>query len=171
MKIERELAVLSDWTPDEIKMRQSRFSDWAKNRWFVKPVEPLPPVPEGSTVEKLRAKAERDGWLKEFDSIRECAKKLGLDEKAQKHCISYKPKHNWNLTAFSVYTYPNAIYIPIKPKHFLKFPNISEERIQEILGEKIYWWMPTSEMINEFISCLNILISEIDKRKGDDQSL
>src|SRR5690606_28457055 len=44
LKIERELAgVEGNWTPLEIEKRQRKLAEWARLRWFVEPVPPLPP--------------------------------------------------------------------------------------------------------------------------------
>jgi len=158
LKIERELAgVEGDWTALEIEKRQRKLAEWAMIRWFVKPVPPLPP----QGLEALRQLAERNGFLPEFDRIREYAKRLGLGEKASKRCMSYKPPYNWQLTAIFVYTYASGIDIYLNLNHFPKYKNVKTERVQEIFGSQTHWWLPR-EKIDSFFTCLEQLASEVE---------
>ena len=158
LKIERELAgIEGNWTPQEIENRQKRLAEWAKMRWYVEPVPPLPP----QGLEALRQLAERNGFLPEFDCIREYAKRIGLGEKASKRSMTYKPPYNWQFTAFSVYTYAGGIDIYLNLNHFPKYKNVNLERIQEIFGKQTHMWLPR-EKINEFFACLEQLASELE---------
>jgi len=158
LKIERELAgIEGNWTPKEIEKRQIRLAEWAKTRWYVEPVPLLPP----QGLETLRQLAERNGFLPEFDRIREYAKRLGLGEKASKRCMTYKPPYNWLFTAISVYTYASGLDIYLNLNHFPKYKNIKVERIQEIFGNQTHLWLPR-EKIGDFYTCLEQLASEIE---------
>jgi hypothetical protein len=158
LKIERELAgVEGDWTSMEIEKRQRKLAEWARIRWFVEPVPPLPP----QGLDALRQLAERNGFLPEFDRIREYAKRLGLGEKASKRCMSYKPPYNWQLTAIFVYTYASGIDIYLNLNHFPKYKNVKMERVQEIFGNQTHWWLPR-EKIDGFFICLEQLASEVE---------
>jgi uncharacterized protein with ParB-like and HNH nuclease domain len=156
LKIERELAgIEGDWTPDQIEQRQQRLAKWALERWHVEPVPPLPP----QGLEALRQIAERNSFLEEFDRIRGYAKRIGLGEKANKQCMSYKPTYNWNLTAISVYTYSSGISIILNFKHFPK--GLKLERIQDVFENNTHWWL-SRDRIEDFFSRLEQLAAEVE---------
>ncbi len=87
-----------------------------------------------------------------------------MGEKASKHCMSYKPPYNWQLTAIFVYTYASGIDIYLNLNHFPKYINVQLERIQEIFGSRTHWWLPR-ETINQFFTCLEQLAFEIEGKQ------
>jgi hypothetical protein len=127
------------------------MEEWAKIRWNIELVPDLSDDKQPPSVEKLRKQAKDNGILIEFDQIREFAKRLGLGEKANQRCISYKPPYNWQLVTMTVYPY-SGLDITLNLNHFPKYKNVQSERIQEIFWNRKRWWL-TRENSNEFFSC------------------
>ena len=111
LKIERQLAELDDWTPEEIVMRQKRLAEWALQRWQVELPPPLPLAGWDRLVEIAR----QNGVEKEFLALDVLAVKLGLGQSPGKNCMRYKPTYNWTLSAITVYTYQDAFWYPPPP--------------------------------------------------------
>lgn len=156
LKITRELAGLDDWTPQELCARQKRLADWALKRWHVDAPPPLPNEPWERKLEQ----AKRDGVGKEFLELREFAQALKLGVTVTSKSVAYKPRHNWNLSAITVRTYPNWLQVTVRP-HNIPVPQaFPKERVKEILGGERGWWV-SPETFDDLRNRLETLVSEL----------
>lgn len=163
LKIERQLAELDDWTPEEIEKRQKRLADWALARWNVEPPPPLPPP----GYEAQRHLAERNGVLREFETLHQLALRVGLQPSyARKRCMSYSPPGNQQKSVLTVYTYESALQIYLRLHNFPKIPGLSTDRVREIFNRKDYFWLPISQ-VEGFISRWQILAEEVNMAKAN----
>ena len=75
--------------------------------------------------------ARRNHVEAEFMALHDIALKLGLGELPGKNCMKYKPTYNWVLSAITVYTYQDALWIHLRPQNFPRKPWLTNERIRE----------------------------------------
>jgi hypothetical protein len=155
LKIERELAVIDNWTPTEVEKRQQRLGTWALERWSVEAPPPLPP--EG--WDRQLQVARQNGVEAQFLALDETAVKLGLGKSPGKKCMRYKPTYNWIKSAITVYCYQDALQIFLRPHNFPKRPGLTVERINQAFSNTHTWWVPASQFPG-FISRLEGLLAE-----------
>jgi len=157
LKIERELAVFTDWTPQHIEQRQQRLAKWALDRWHV---DPPPKLPDDA-FEALKKRAVDNGFGDEFMRLHDLALRLGLKIKANKNRMSYKSPRNYLWSVIKVYTYASGIDLSFNFQYFPKYAGVTEVRIREIFDNQSRWWLPR-ERINEFFSRLEQLAEEVE---------
>lgn len=155
LKITRELAATNHWTPEDIRKRQQRLSEWALQHWQVE--APPPPAPEG--WDRLVQVARQNGVEPELLALNEMATKIGLGRSCGKNCIRYKPTYNWTLSAITVYCYQDALSILMRPHNFPKRPGLSKERVGQAFGNQQNWWVPVSQFPG-FLSRLEGLLAD-----------
>lgn len=157
LKIERQLAELADWTPEEVKTRQNKLASWALKRWHV---EAPPPLPIEGWDRQIQI-ARQNGVEKEFLALDEVAVKLGLGPAPGKNCMRYKPKYDWTLNAITVYCYQDALSVRLRPHNFPRREGLSEARVLQAFNNQRDWWVPTNQF-SGFLSRMEGLLAEAD---------
>jgi hypothetical protein len=162
LKIERQLAELPDWTPEEAKTRQNKLAAWAMERWHV---EAPPPLPD-DLFEALKARAEQSGLGTEFAQIHELAKRLKLHPKAYKHGMSYRSPRDYTRGVLRLYYYSSGLDINVNLPNLSRSSGVPEARVREILGRQGLAWIPL-EQIPDFIQRLERLANEVESQGGN----
>jgi len=146
------LAKYSEWNESAILDRREKIIEWAKDRWNVTPPTPIEPEPDDEAPVWVRARGNHVyEQLKELHELITAHKLFYIY--FYKNSISYASKYNAIWKALTIWPYNEHLWIKIRPWWWTKYPNMTQEIMEEIFGSKWDWWLH-KDKLPEFYSLL-----------------
>jgi hypothetical protein len=157
IETERRLADYSDWTEEELLKRRQEMVEWALQRWQVDPPESL--EPESDPVKKLIERAMINGMGEAFEKLLAVAVKHGLYLLPNKHCVQFRPPHDWRYSLITIYpSLWGGFYVMPRPHNFERAFGVQKQEAAALLGKRDYHQLDSGHA-DEYAAKLDQLLS------------